>query len=61
LKEGISLQFRIELQNVFNRTRIPNPQAAVVIPGIFGNSNFANLALNTGGERTGQIVMRLNF
>jgi hypothetical protein len=61
IREGMSLQLRVELNNVFNRTHIPNPQTAVVIPGIFGNSNFAGMALNAGGERTGQIVMRFNF
>ena len=61
IREGMSLQFRIELENAFNRVRIPNPQSGVVIPGIFGNSDFAGTAVSTGGQRTGQAVMRINF
>ncbi len=72
LREGVNLQFRIELMNAFNRVRIPNP-------GIDFNSNNATLpqiknpdgttsfgfgridAINAGGQRTGQIVMKLDF
>jgi hypothetical protein len=65
-KEGMNLMLRVELQNVFNRTRIPNafnqatfPQQTVngvPISG-FGYSN----AINTANQRTGQIVARFSF
>jgi hypothetical protein len=61
-KEGVSLQIRAELNNVFNRTRIPNPFSQIATMPFFGSSNlgWAPLA-NTTGQRTGQIVMRLSF
>jgi len=72
IREGMALQLRIELMNLFNRVQIPNP-------GIEFNSNNATLpqvsgpdgstifgfgridAINAGGQRTGQIVARFNF
>jgi hypothetical protein len=66
VKEGVTLQLRVELQNVFNRTFIPNAFNLAVFPqttvnGVpitgFGYSN----AINAAGERTGQIVARFNF
>jgi len=60
-KEGVTLQLRAELNNIFNRTRIPNPFSQAVLPGLFGNSNLFSAATNAAGQRTGQIVMRLTF
>jgi hypothetical protein len=66
IKEEASLQLRVELQNVFNRTRIPNPSNQLNVPqtvvnGVpiagFGYSN----AINAGGQRGGQIVARFSF
>jgi hypothetical protein len=72
VREGMTLQLRVELMNVFNRVRIPNP-------GVDFNSNNATLpqvknpdgttsfgfgridAINATGQRTGQIVARFNF
>jgi hypothetical protein len=67
IREGMILQLRVELQNVFNRTRIPNPSSGYISPQLtnaqgvaysgFGYSN----AINAGGERTAQIVARFSF
>jgi hypothetical protein len=67
VREGMDLQLRVELQNVFNRTHIPNPFSSLTLPQLttptgaaysgFGYSN----AINAGGERTAQIVARFNF
>jgi hypothetical protein len=71
IREGMTLSFRIDLMNVFNRVRIPNPgvefgsnnadQGYGVVNGKptygFGYIN----AISAGGQRTGQIVMRFNF
>jgi hypothetical protein len=67
LKEYASLQLRVEMQNIFNRTAIPNPVIQLNTPqqvnsqgqpiSGFGYSN----AINAGGQRTGQIVARLSF
>ena len=68
IREGMNLSLRVELQNVFNRTHIPNPTSGYIaapsfssITGLptsgFGYSN----AINAGGERTAQIVARFNF
>ena len=72
IREGMNLSIRIELMNVFNRVRIPNP-------GIDFNSNstgwgqaaypdgttifgFGRIdARDTAGQRTGQIVARFTF
>jgi hypothetical protein len=72
IREGMTLQLRIELMNLFNRVQIPDP-------GIEFNTNNATLpqvkgadgstifgfgridAINAGGQRTGQIVARFNF
>jgi len=67
LKENVNLQLRVELQNVFNRTRIPNPTVQLNVPQTtnasgqpiagFGYTN----AINAGGQRGGQIVARFSF
>jgi hypothetical protein len=66
LKEGVSLQIRVELQNVFNRTVIPNAFNLAVFPQLTANGvptsgfGYSN-AINAGGQRTGQLVARINF
>jgi hypothetical protein len=66
IKEGMSLQLRVELQNVFNRTRIPNPTNQLNVPQTMANGvpiagfGYSN-AINAGGQRTGQIVARFSF
>jgi len=72
IREGMNLQIRIELMNIFNRVQIPNP-------GVEFNSNNATLdqvygpdgktargfgyinAIDAAGQRTGQIVARFTF
>ncbi len=72
IREGMDLQLRVELMNVFNRVQIPNP-------GVEFNSNDATLPqvtdptgkttlgfgyinpIDAAGQRTGQIVMRFTF
>jgi hypothetical protein len=66
VREGMALSLRVELQNVFNRTHIPNASNGIILPQLtrngvpysgFGYSN----AINAGGQRTAQIVARFNF
>jgi len=72
IREEMTLSIRVELMNIFNRVRIPNP-------GVDFNSNNASYpqlfnpdgttsfgfgridAKDTTGQRTGQIVMRFQF
>jgi hypothetical protein len=70
--EEMTLSIRIELMNLFNRTRIPgpsseftsydatSPQISVGGNAIWGFGYIMN-AIDTGGQRTGQIVARFNF
>lgn len=72
LQEGMTLSLRIELMNVFNRVQISNPAIEFnsnnhTLPQVknpdgttafgFGYIN----AIDAGGQRTGQLVMRFNF
>jgi hypothetical protein len=62
IREGMSVTLRVEMMNVFNRVQIPNPnatnaKAAQTVTG-FG---YTAGAINTGGQRTGQIYARFNF
>jgi hypothetical protein len=68
IREGISLSMRAELNNVFNRVvSRGRPSSSLVTPQVrkadgttasgFGYVN----AINAGGQRTGQIVMRFSF
>jgi hypothetical protein len=68
LREGMNLSIRIELMNAFNRVLIPNPSAGNALEtqrryadgrtqSGFGYVN----AINTGGQRTGQLVARFNL
>jgi hypothetical protein len=56
-KEGVTLNLRMELMNVFNRTRIPAPFSSMNI-GTFGQTPSYS---NAGGQRTGQLVARFSF
>jgi hypothetical protein len=67
IREGMNLSLRVELMNVFNRTRIPNPSNQLNVPQVVGSSGsivsgfgYAN-AINAAGERTGQIVAQFRF
>jgi hypothetical protein len=66
LREGMNLQLRVELMNVFNRVPIPTPWNQLFLPqtvvnGVpvmgFGYSNSATGA----GQRTAQLVARWTF
>ena len=64
----MSLNIRVEMSNVFNRTRIPMPSNSMLLPQVTdanGNATsgfgYATNWMNTGGQRTGQMVMRFNF
>ncbi|MEJ2246865.1 MAG: hypothetical protein P8Y80_12425 [Acidobacteriota bacterium] len=72
LHEGVEFSIRIELMNIFNRVQIPNPGVdfnsnnatnpqlkAGDGTTIFGFGRID--ALDTGGQRTGQIVARIKF
>ncbi len=75
IREGMKLQIRVELMNVFNRVRISNPEE---VGFGSGTNNITNTqvknssgktvsgfgyinAINAGGQRTGQIVARFSF
>jgi hypothetical protein len=68
LREKVSLQLRVEMQNVFNRTRISNPSNQLNVPqtwnaahtSIVSGFGYAN-AINATGQRSGQIVARITF
>jgi len=69
-KEGArTLTIRAELNNAFNRTRIPNPSNTFsqFPPGynpdgtLASGFGFSSGWINTGGQRTGQLVARFNF
>jgi hypothetical protein len=69
-KEGTrTLSVRAELSNAFNRTRIPVPwnMFSFVPPTYDANGNLASgfgstsNYINAGGQRSGQLVARINF
>ena len=67
-REQMSLNIRVEMSNVFNRTRIPMPSNSMLLPQVTdanGNATsgfgYATNWINAGGQRTGQLVMRFNF
>ena len=70
--EGMSLSIRVELNNAFNRTRIPGPTPPFdsnLIPQTTSTTTslptsgfgYASGYMNTVGQRTGQLVMRFRF
>jgi hypothetical protein len=69
LREGMNLSVRVELNNVFNRTRIPVPSNSMLLPkGYDPNSGLPSSGfgyttnyINAGGQRTGQLVARFQF
>jgi hypothetical protein len=67
IKETRTVTIRAELQNVFNRTRIPVPFNSMVLGQTVVNgqavSGFGYTPgyINAGGQRSGQIVARFNF
>jgi hypothetical protein len=67
-REGMSLQIKIEMFNVFNRTFIPNPTSDNASAAQQRNTNGTTRAgfgyinpLTATGQRSGQMVMRFNF
>jgi hypothetical protein len=68
IREGISLQFRGEFFNAFNRTVFAapssgNPTASTTTTaglGLSGGFGFIN-GLNSGTPRNGQVIIRLGF
>ncbi len=67
-REQISLNIRVEMSNVFNRTRIPMPSNQMLLPQVTdanGNATsgfgYSSNWQNTAGQRTGQLVLRFNF
>jgi hypothetical protein len=74
IREGMKFQIRVELMNVFNRVRIPDPDETGFGSGTNNINNVQTKvngkavsgfgyinAINAGGQRTGQIVMRFTF
>jgi hypothetical protein len=71
IREGMSLQIRIELMNVFNRVQIPNPAVEFNSNNASQGQTFINgkpaygfgyiNPIDAGGQRTGQIVARFTF
>jgi hypothetical protein len=67
-KESMSLNLRVELNNVFNRTVIPPPDNFMNLPqtrdengNAISGFGYASNWINGGGQRTGQLVARFNF
>jgi len=67
IRESKTLSIRCEMYNAFNRTHIPNPSNQLVFPQTVVNGaavsgfGYASNWINTGGQRTGQLVARFHF
>jgi hypothetical protein len=69
VREGMRLSIRVELNNVFNRTRIPVPSNSMLLPKAYNPSTglpssgfgYTSNYINAGGQRTGQLVARFEF
>jgi hypothetical protein len=74
IKEGINLNIRVEFQNAFNRTRLPQPTSGGAFGGVAYTAPVtnANGLINggygtivpisgTAGQRTGLFIGRLTF
>jgi hypothetical protein len=65
----MSLSIRVELNNMFNRTRIPVPSNSMLLPKAYNPSTglpssgfgYTSNYINAGGQRTGQLVARFQF
>ena len=55
LHEKLSLQFRAEYFNVFNRANLDLPNTA------FGSGQFGRITGTVGLPRVGQLALKLNF
>ncbi|MBS1824383.1 MAG: TonB-dependent receptor [Acidobacteria bacterium] len=55
LKEGVSLQFRLEYFNLFNRANLDLPNTG------FGSGQFGKITATVGLPRVGQMALKLNF
>jgi hypothetical protein len=60
LREGLRLRFEATFTNVLNHTNFAPPATNVSSPGTFGVLQSAQTAEN-GGNRTGQVALRLDF
>jgi hypothetical protein len=73
-KERVTLNVRVEFNNILNRTRLPNPSTAgnfAANPTLFttganaglysGGFGTMNVLSGTGGQRTGTFVGRITF
>ncbi len=55
IKENVSLQFRLEYFNIFNRANLDLPNTA------FGSGQFGRITATAGLPRVGQMALKLNF
>jgi hypothetical protein len=60
LREGLRLRFEATFTNVLNHTSFAPPATNVSNPSTFGVLQSAQTAEN-GGNRTGQVALRLDF
>jgi hypothetical protein len=60
LREGLRLRFEATFTNVLNHTNFAPPATNVSNPSTFGVLQSAQTAEN-GGNRTGQVALRLDF
>ncbi len=60
LREGLKLRFEATFTNVLNHTNFASPSTNVSSPSTFGILTSAQTAEN-GGNRTGQLALRLDF
>jgi len=60
VREGLRLRFEATFTNVLNHTNFASPATNVSNPSTFGVLQSAQTAEN-GGNRTGQVALRLDF
>ncbi len=60
IREGLRLRFEATFTNVLNYTNFAPPATNVSNPSTFGVLQSAQTAEN-GGNRTGQVALRLDF
>jgi hypothetical protein len=60
IREGLRLRFEATFTNVLNHTNFAPPATSVSNPSTFGALQSAQTAEN-GGNRTGQVALRLDF
>jgi hypothetical protein len=60
IKEGLNLRFEATFTNILNHTNFAPPASDVSNPSTFGFLTSAQPQGN-GGNRTGQLALRLDF